>query len=116
MLGMEIQRIPLKPIVWVRCEIKTPPFSERARIKAGELLAIIQVGAPTKMPHFRPMPSIGTRCLEIRVSDGNCIWRIVCFMNDNEIAVLDVFQKKTNATPKSIIERCKKRLLTYKRT
>jgi len=113
---MEIANKPLKPLVWVGCEIKSPPFSKKARIKAGELLAIIQCGLPTRMPHFRPMPSIGPQCLGLRVSDARCTWRIVCCIHDDEIAVLDVFQKKTNATPKLAIERCKQRLQTYKRT
>jgi hypothetical protein len=29
------------------------------------------------MPHSRPMPSIGRRCHELRINDGDLSWRIV---------------------------------------
>src|SRR4051794_12960356 len=50
-----------KPLVWLAGEIKTPPFSVEARIEAGELLRRLQDGELLRMPHSRPMPSIGPR-------------------------------------------------------
>jgi hypothetical protein len=33
-----------KPLVWVQGEVKTPPFSTEARLKAGFLLRRLQKG------------------------------------------------------------------------
>jgi len=48
-----------KPLVWLRGGIKTPPFSQNARLEAGFLLRKLQRGEKLSMPHSRPMPSIG---------------------------------------------------------
>ncbi|MFV1980702.1 MAG: hypothetical protein ACC655_06070, partial [Rhodothermia bacterium] len=48
-----------KPLVWLRGEIKTPPFSQAARIEAGVLLRHLQNGQRIAMPHSRPMGVIG---------------------------------------------------------
>jgi hypothetical protein len=45
-----------KPIVWLQGEVKTPPFSENARIEAGVLLRRLQIGDILSLPHSRPMP------------------------------------------------------------
>ena len=45
-----------KPLVWLRGEVKTPPFSTAARIEAGVLLRQLQGGANLGLPHSRPMP------------------------------------------------------------
>jgi phage-related protein len=66
-----------KPLVWLHGEIKTPPFSEAARIEAGYLLRMLQKGQALAMPHARPMPVVGARCHELRVRDANVDWRIV---------------------------------------
>ena len=34
-----------KPLVWLKGEVKTPPFSSEARIEAGTLLRRLQQGA-----------------------------------------------------------------------
>ncbi|MCC3456521.1 MAG: hypothetical protein JGK24_29725 [Microcoleus sp. PH2017_29_MFU_D_A] len=59
-----------KPIVWLSGEVKTPPFSTDARIQAGFLLRKLQDGENLSMPLSRPMPSIGERCHELRISDS----------------------------------------------
>ena len=102
-----------KPLVLLSGEIKTPPFSARARIEAGVLLRRLQQGDSIPMPQARPMPSIGKRCLELRVNDENVTWRIVCRIDDDAILVAHLFAKKTEATPKSVIETCKRRLASY---
>jgi hypothetical protein len=53
-----------KPLVWLRGEVKTPPFSQAARVEAGVLLRQLQGGAKLGLPHSRPMPGIGARCHE----------------------------------------------------
>ncbi|HEY9605386.1 MAG TPA: hypothetical protein V6C85_27525 [Allocoleopsis sp.] len=59
-----------KPLVWLHGEVKTPPFSQEARIETGVLLRRLQQGENLGLPHSRPMPSIGTHCHELRVRDA----------------------------------------------
>ncbi len=65
------------------------------------------------MPGFRPMPSIGTRCGELRVPDETANRRIMLRVDSDAIVILEVFAKKTRATPKKVIEACKRRLKAY---
>lgn len=91
-----------KPLVWLYGEIKTPPFSSQARIEAGYLLRRLQMGEKIFLPHSRPMPSIGTRCHELRIDDENKRWRIVYRIDPDAIVIFDVFEKKTQKTPKDV--------------
>ncbi len=93
--------------------IRTPPMGTAARREAGFLLRQIQEGEKLSLPLSRPMPSVGKGCHELRVTEKDQIWRIVLHITGEEIVVLDVFKKKTNKTPRSVIERCKKRLRAY---
>jgi phage-related protein len=102
-----------KPLVWLHGEIITPPFSDQARIEAGYLLRQLQHGIKLSLPQSRPMPSIGTRCHELRINDENVTWRIIYRIYTNAILILEVFEKKTNRTPKSVINVCKKRINRY---
>ena len=102
-----------KVVVWLSGEIKTPPFTSEARIEAGYLLRKLQLGEKLKMPQSRPMPSIERRCHELRITDSNVIWRIIYRTDFDAIVILYVFKKKTNKTPKNIIEVCKDRLRDY---
>src|SRR5439155_11877189 len=72
-----------KPLVWLHGQIKTPPFSQEARIEAGYLLGRLQQGENLRLPHSRPMPSIGRRCHELRVPDKGQDWRIVYRIDDS---------------------------------
>jgi len=94
-------------------EISTPPFSANARIEAGYLLRQVQKGMKLSLPQSRPMPSIGTRCHELRINDENLTWRIIYRIYTDAIFILEVFEKKTNKTPKSIIDICKQRIRRY---
>jgi len=47
------------------------------------------------------------------VNDSNSTWRIIYRIDNNAIIILDVFQKKTGETPKSIIEACSRRARRY---
>ena len=102
-----------KPIVWLHGEIKTPPFSSSARIEAGFLFRLLQMGEKLNMPHSRPMPNIGKNCHELRISDENSTWRIIYRIDNDAIIILEVFNKKTHQTPKKIIDVCKKRIKEY---
>ena len=102
-----------KPLVWLGGEVKTPPLSSAARIEAGFLLRQLQAGAALSLPHSRPMPSIGTRCHELRIQDQNRTWRIVYRTDTDAVVILEVFAKTSQATPKLAIEICKQRLRRY---
>jgi len=103
-----------KPLVWIQGEVKSPPFSADARIKVGFLLRRLQQGDKVEMPDSRPMPSIGKNCHELRINEKNKTWRIIYFIDDDAIVILEVFAKKTQKTPQEVIEICKKRLIRYK--
>lgn len=106
-----------KLIVWLSGEVKTPPFSASARIEAGFLLRQLQDGEILSMPVSRPMPSIGDRCHELRINDGDTDkqWRIIYRIDSDAILILDVFNKTTQKTPKRVIQNCQKRLKLYDR-
>ena len=106
-------KIQNKPLVWLHGEIKTPPFSSSARIEAGFLFRLLQMGETLNMPHSRPMPSVGKNCHELRINDENSTWRIIYRIDNDAIIILEVFSKKTQQTPKKIIEVCKKRIKEY---
>ena len=67
------------------------------------------------MPASRPMPSIGARCHELRVNDTTGNWRLVFRLDSDAIVIAEVFAKKTPATPKAVIDTCKKRFKEYDR-
>ena len=104
-----------KPLVWLRGEVKTPPFSQSARLEAGSLLRRLQRGEALGLPHSRPMPDIGTGCHELRITDEGLNWRIMYHIATDSVVILDVFPKKTKATPKSVISQCRKRLAEFLR-
>ncbi len=99
--------------MWLEGEVKTPPFSTEARIEAGTLLRRLQQGENIGLPHSRPMPSIGRHCNELRVRDENRNWRIIYRIDSDAIVVVEVFAKKTGATPKNVISKCDARLKAY---
>ena len=102
-----------KPLVWLRGEIKTPPFATDARIHAGYLLRQIQLGMNLSMPNSRPMLSIGPRCHELRLKDGRTEWRIVYRIDADAIVIAEVFAKSTRTTPGRVTAECRRRLSLY---
>ena len=102
-----------KPLVWLHGEIKTPPFSKEARIEAGYLLRRLQLGEQLSMPQSRPMSRIGKGCHELRIQDGNLSWRIVYRLDSDGVIIGEIFEKKSNNTPKGVIDTCKKRFKEY---
>jgi phage-related protein len=102
-----------KPLVWLHGEIKTPPMSVYARLEAGHLLRRLQRGELLSMPQSRPMPSIGSRCHELRVGDADVTWRIFYRIDSDAIVILEVLGKKTATTPKPVLQACRRRLAEY---
>ena len=102
-----------RPLVWLRGEVSTPPFSAEARREAGFLLRMLQRGERLSMPQSRPMPPIGLRCHELRVRDTDQTWRIIYRLDDDAIVILHVFSKKTQRTPRTVIDKCKSLLASY---
>src|SRR3989339_1824724 len=77
-----------KPLIWLHGEIKTPPFSSAAGIEAGFLFRLLQMKEKLKMPHSRPMPSIGSNCHELRINDKGNTWRIIYRTDVDAIIIL----------------------------
>ena len=102
-----------KPLVWLHGEVKTPPLSREARIEAGFLLRQLQQGRKLGMPHSRPMVTIARNVHELRVRDADATWRIVYRTDADATVIVDVFSKKTRATPESVIRTCRRRLAAY---
>lgn len=104
-----------KNIRWLHGEVKTPPLSVEARREFGYLLRLVQEGETLSMPHARPMPDIGAGCHELRVKDAAGEWRLIFVRLSEAIIILDVFKKTTQATPRRIMEQCRRRLEQYRR-
>ena len=102
-----------KRIVWLHGEIKTPPFSLEARREIGRLIRRVQQGESVGMPLSRPMPSVGSRCHELRVRDEEHNWRLIYRIDTDAILVLDIFAKTTRQTPRRVIDACKSRIKIY---
>lgn len=102
-----------KPLVWLKGEVKTPPFSAEARLEAGVLLRRLQKGEMLSLPHSRPMPAVGPRCHELRINDKTKSWRIMYRIDADAIVIADVFEKRTQTTPAQTISLCKQRLRDY---
>jgi len=99
--------------MWLHGEVRTPPLSAAARNEAGVLLRRLQRGESLRLPQSRPMPSIGRRCHELRITDEDATWRIVYRIDADAIVIAEVFAKKTQATPKAVIAACRRRLRSY---
>jgi phage-related protein len=67
------------------------------------------------MPDSRPMRTIGARCHELRVTDGESriTWRIIYRIDSDTVVIADVFAKKTQKTPPEVIDRCRTRFDKY---
>lgn len=102
-----------KPVVWLGNEIKTPPFSQSARLDAGYYLRMLQDGELPGMPRCRPMPEIWKRCHELRIPDpeSDKTWRIIFRLDPDAIVIGETFAKKK--TPGKVIRVCQKRFKQY---
>jgi phage-related protein len=102
-----------KSLAWLHGEVKSPPFGSAARIEAGFLLRRLQRGETISLPHSRPMPSVGSRCHELRINDTGVAWRIVYRLDADAVIIAEVFSKKSRTTPRGVIETCRRRLREY---
>jgi phage-related protein len=104
-----------KPLVWLRGEIKTPPFSPEARIEAGFLLSPVAAGRIAQFAGVATHAGHRRSCHELRIGDRDHTWRIVYHIAADAIVVLEVFSKKTAAIPHSVAADCRRRLQAYLR-
>lgn len=102
-----------KQAMFLRGEIKTPPFSEQARKAAGYLIGKLQDGESLGMPNAEPLPIVGPRCGAIRIRDKQHNWRVMYRVDAARILIVDVYDKKTRKIPAEMIDQCKKRLRRY---
>ncbi len=102
-----------KEVIWLHGEVKTPPFSDAARIETGVYLRQLQQRVLLSMPYSRPMPSIGPRCHELRVPDEANTWRVIYRIDSSTIVIAEVFAKKTRTTPPDVIKNCQRRFAQY---
>jgi len=101
------------PLVWLRGEIKTPPFTAQGRQEAGMLLRLLQQGEQLGMPQAEPLPDVGQRSGALRVRDAEHNWRIMYRIDPDAVLILEVYAKKTRKIPDEVIERCRNRLKRY---
>ncbi len=59
------------------------------------------------------MPDIGAHIHELRINDEHQTWRIIYRIDPDAIVIAEVFSKKTQQTPLSVINTCKRRLRRY---
>ncbi len=102
-----------KPLVWLHGEVKSPPLTRDGRLEAGFLLRRLQRGDSIGMPASRPMPTIGARCHELRINDASGNWRLVYRIDSDAIVIVEVFSKKTQTTPRPVVDVCRRRLKEY---
>ena len=60
------------------------------------------------------MPGVGSSCHELRIRDADQTWRVIYSIEDDAVVILEVFAKKTSATPKQIVDTCQRRLRLYR--
>lgn len=83
-------------------------FPTLARQRAGYQLYLVQVGM--EPADWKPMPSVGTGCREIRIRAKGDAYRVVYVATIGDaVYVLHAFQKKSQRTAKADIELAEQR-------
>ena len=59
------------------------------------------------------MPDVGARCHELRILDRGLAWRVLYRLDSDAIVLLAVFAKKSQQTPKAVLDACRRRLQEY---
>jgi phage-related protein len=59
------------------------------------------------------MPSIGKHCHELRIPDADRTWRIIYRVDADAIVIAEVFAKKQQSTPASVVRASQERLRRY---
>jgi phage-related protein len=94
-----------------RAHAEIRQMSTPIRKKLGDLLWELQQGHALTMPHSRPMPIVALGVEELRVRDESGQYRaFVVRKTPRGIAVLHVFGKKSQETPRGAIELARQRL------
>lgn len=102
-----------KDLVWLKTEIKSPPFSKEARIEAGYLLRLLQQGHNLSMPQSKKIRDLCPRCHMMRIKDKDKWYRIIYRIDSDAIVLLHIFEKKSNKISKSILKICRQRMKQY---
>lgn len=108
-------------VIFFRTEIGNEPVRDwlndlsKAEKKAiGEDIKTVQFGWPIGMPL---VDNLGHGLWEVRIKlPTKCIARIIFFMDDNAMILVDGFIKKTKKTPNAEIELAKQRKRQYQLT
>ena len=98
---------------WLKAQVKSPPIGADARRHAGLLLRSLPSGGLLGLPESRPMPSIGANVHELRIRDGKRDWRVIYRIDHDAIVIAAVFEKRTQKTPKRVVETAQLRLKEY---
>ena len=104
--------------VFFRTETSTEPvrewlknLSKMDKKMIGEDIKTVQFGWPLGMPLVN---SLGQGLWEVRTKlTGGRIARVIFFMEDNTMILVNGFMKKTQATPKSKLNLARKRKKQY---
>ena len=102
-----------KPLVWLHGEVKTPPLSAPGADRGRCTFEGCSSVSYLSLPQSRPLPTVGQQCQELRIVDAQSTWRIVYRLDADAVVILEVFSKKMQTTPKSVIEACQRRLREY---
>jgi len=105
-----------KPLVWLRGEVKTPPFTLTLGLRPVSCCGVCSAGKIWRCLIPDQCRPSAPRCHELRVQDQDKSWRIVCRIDGDAIVILEVFRKTTQQTPLRVIEDCKRRLRNYEAT
>ena len=83
-------------------------FPAVARQRAGYQVYLVQTGGDPK--DWKPMPSVGPGCREIRVRASGDAYRVIYVASIGDaVYVLHCFEKKTRQTPKADIDLARQR-------
>ena len=52
----------------------------------------------------------------VLIEDEDAMWRIVYRLDPDAVVILEVFSKKTQQTPKAVIDACRDRISRYDRS
>lgn len=100
----------MKKIIFLTPVLEDRRFPIQAKNKIEKLLDQLKNGYMLPMPISKPFPDIGKGCHELRILD---FWRLVYKIDTDAIVVLEIFPKKTQTMPQSVINTCQTRLKSY---
>lgn len=92
-------------------DLKSPPLGTDARKEIGTYIRRLQRRRQVPPGKIERATHIGGRCSKLYIEDDekNCDWRVVLYIDEEIVAVLDLFKKEFQQTPQHIIDRCKER-------